>query len=186
MANSEIQDCPNRPGRTVEIKRLGVAQVDDYQRIRLSALTTSPDAFGSIYSSAASLSLAQHAERIASTIILGAYDGEDIVGMVGLRRESGLKDAHKGFLWGFYVEPSHRGRGVGGSLVGTLLENVRGLVEQVTLSVVADSVGAIALYERYGIERYGLEPRAMKTADRYFDELLMVHIFAKSNRHILR
>lgn len=177
MANSKTEDPTSNIEGAIEIKRLEPAQVEDYKRIRLSALETSPDAFGSTYAIEASRPLAHHADRIATTMILGAYEGDKIVGMIGFRQESGLKDWHKGFVWGFFVEPSHRRRGVGSGLIGALLENVRDSVEQVTLSVVADGIGVIVLYERFGFRRYGLEPRALKTADGYLDEVLMVCIF---------
>jgi len=45
--------------------------------------------------------------------IFGAFDGQDLVGTVGLHRERGLKLAHKAVIWGVYVAPSFRQRGVG-------------------------------------------------------------------------
>ncbi len=158
---------------TVTVRPLRGPDAEDYRAIRLSALQTAPEAFGSVHALEASRPLDAHAARLASSLVLGAYDGARIVGMVGLRRETGPKDAHKGTLWGFYVEPGSRRHGVGTALVAALLDAARGTVEQVTLSVV-DGAAAIALYQRLGFARYGLEPRALKTAAGYADEALMV------------
>lgn len=159
---------------TVVVRRLSVSDVKDYVAIRLSALKAAPEAFGSVHAEEASKPLAQHEERLASSLVMGAYDGARIIGMIGFGREVGPKIAHKGFLWGFYVEPSHRNHGFGRALVSAALNAVRGSVEQVTLSVVEDNAAAIALYDRAGFVRYGLEPRALKGEAGYADEALMV------------
>ena len=157
----------------ITVRPLRISDAADYRAIRLSALQTAPEAFGSVHAVEASQPIERHAERLASSLVLGAYDGERIVGMVGFKREAGPKDAHKGLLWGFYVEPGSRRHGVGAALVSALLHAARGAVEQVTLTVVQGSA-AIALYERFGFTRYGLEPRALKSPAGYADEVLMV------------
>jgi ribosomal protein S18 acetylase RimI-like enzyme len=58
--------------------------------------------------------------------------------------------------------------------MSALLSAARSVVEQVTLSVTAENATAIALYERFGFRRYGIEPRALKTPAGYSDEILMV------------
>ena len=68
--------------------------------------------------------------RIAASILFGAFDRDHIVGMIGFEQESGPKDAHRAFVWGFYVEPAWRGRGVGTALMDALVEAAHGLVEQ--------------------------------------------------------
>ena len=40
--------------------------------------------------------------------------------------------------------------------------------------MVENQVAAIALYERFGFRRYGVEPRALKSAAGYANEVLMV------------
>jgi ribosomal protein S18 acetylase RimI-like enzyme len=156
------------------VRPLAVSDVDDYRTIRLAALGTAPEAFGSTHALEASRPDERHAERLASSLVMAAYAGGRIVGMIGFRREPGPRTAHKGSIWGFYVEPGQRGRGVGSALLSALLAALRGVVEQVTLSVVAENAAAIALYERFGFARYGLEPRALKDASGWSDEALMV------------
>src|SRR5712692_8242742 len=72
-----------------EIRRLRVADVEDYRTIRLAALRTEPEAFGSVYDIEVTRPVDSFVERLASSIVLGAYAGERIVGVAGFRQESG-------------------------------------------------------------------------------------------------
>lgn len=157
----------------ITLRRLGEGDVEDYRSIRLAALKTEPEAFGSTHALEAPRSNAEHAERLSSSTVVGAYDGNSIVGMIGCRQESSPKTGHKALIWGFYVRPESRRAGVGAALVAAALDAARGRVEQLTLSVVKDNAGAIALYESFGFTRYGTEPRALKSAGGYADEVLM-------------
>ena len=160
--------------KTVVVRPLWTSDVEDYRAIRLSALKTAPEAFGSLHATEASTPIERHAERLTSSLVLGAYDDEQIAGMIGFKQESGPKSAHKGFIWGFYVEPSSRKCGVGTALVSAVLKAARGVVEQMTLSVVEGNAAAIAMYERFGFRCYGTEPKALKSAAGYSDEVLMI------------
>ena len=106
--------------------------------------------------------------------MFGAYRDGRIVGMAGFKQETGPRDSHKGFVWGFFVEPDARGQGVGAALMEALIAHASGVVEQLTLAVVSSNAEAIALYERFGFRSYGVEPRALKGPDGYADEVLMV------------
>lgn len=163
----------------IAVRLLGEADVEDYRVIRLSALKTEPSAFGSVHALEAERPLTAYQERLASSLIFGAYDQTGrIVGMAGLRQETGPKERHKGYIWGVYVEPAYQGAGVGRALITVLLEKAAGMVEQVRLSVVADHFNVIAFYERLGFVRYGTEPMSLKMAGRYTDEVLMILFLA--------
>ena len=163
----------------VQIRRLGRSDAEDYRTIRLRALETSPEAFGSVHAVEAARPLADFAERLAASAVFGAYAGGPIVGMAGFKRETGPRDRHKGFIWGVYVEPAARGQGVGAALMEALIASARDAVEQLTLAVVSSNQAAIALYEKFGFETYGVEPRALKGAEGYADEVLMVRFLAE-------
>lgn len=160
------------------VRRLRAADDEDFRLIRLSALGTAPEAFGSTLDAEEARPVDVFAERLSSSIVFGAYHGPHIVGMIGLTRENGAKTGHKALIWGFYVEPECRGLGLGTALVEAALATAREMVEQVTLTVVDGNREATRLYERFGFRRYGTEPRALKTADGYADEVLMVLVFA--------
>ena len=164
--------------RSIEIRRFDPATIADFRAIRLAALKEAPQAFGSTYEVEATRPLAAFAERVDGSTVLGAYAGQDVVGMAGFRREDGAKHGHKGFVWGMYVKPHVRGDGVGTLLVEALLLAAAGVVEQLTLTVVSENHAAIALYRKFGFEVYGVEPRALKQPEGYSDEVLMVRFLA--------
>jgi ribosomal protein S18 acetylase RimI-like enzyme len=59
-------------------------------------------------------------------------------------------------------------------LLNALLAHASGLVDQVRLGVVDSNLAAIRFYEKQGFEVYGREVPALKTAEGYADEVLMV------------
>ncbi|TJY43100.1 GNAT family N-acetyltransferase [Cohnella pontilimi] len=151
-----------------------------YRELRLSALRNNPEAFGSTYEREAAFSLETIIERIKPTddkFVLGAFDDLGaLVGIVAFVRESGLKDAHKGNVYGMYVTPQKTGQGLGKSLMVELIRKARSIdgLEQIKLAVVSDNVFAQKLYESLGFTVYGVEPNALKFNGNYFDEDLMI------------
>ena len=160
--------------RCVEIRRLGVGDVADYRTIRHAALEEAPEAFGAVYEDEVARSVEDDAERLAICVVFGAYAEGKIVGMAGFKREAGRKNCHKAFVWGLYVRPEARRRGAAALLIETLIACAAAEFEQLILTVVKGNDGAIALYEKFGFETYGVEPKALKSSAGYADEVLMV------------
>jgi ribosomal protein S18 acetylase RimI-like enzyme len=105
--------------------------------------------------------------------VLGAWHGADLVGVVGFLAQEGTKEAHKGLLWGMYVQPAFQGTGVAGRLVEALVELAKGRVELVQLAVWDGNIAARRLYERFGFVAYGTELNALKQNGVYYNEVLM-------------
>ena len=66
----------------------------------------------------------EFATRITPTherAVYGAFDGDTLVGITGVRRDARVKIAHKATIWGVFVDPAYRGRGI----AQTLLERDR-------------------------------------------------------------
>jgi ribosomal protein S18 acetylase RimI-like enzyme len=164
-----------------QVRRLAAADAADYRAIRLAALKGDPQAFGSTYEAEAERPLTHFAERLATSAVHGAYGDAGIVGMAGFKRQAGARDRHKAFVWGTYVCPEMRRRGVARALMQAVLEEASTVVEQLTLCVVRDNAAALALYRDLGFEVYGVEPRALKGAAGYADEVLMVRFLARSS-----
>jgi len=168
--------------REFEIRRLLPADVGDYREIRLAALHGDADAFGSTYEAEVGRSLGEFAQRLSTSVVFAAYAGGQVIGMAGFKRHEGTRHSHKAFVWGTYVRPELRRRGVARGLMEAVLEAAGGVVEQLTLCVVKDNPAAIALYRRLGFEVYGIEPRALKGAAGYADEVLMVRALSAGRR----
>jgi ribosomal protein S18 acetylase RimI-like enzyme len=69
-----------------------------------------------------------------------------------------------------YVREDARGTGLAEAMVEAVMEHARGRVEQILLSVITDNERARHFYRKMGFEPYGLERRALKIGDRYYDE----------------
>lgn len=162
------------------VRRLTAADAADYRAIRLAALSQDAAAFGSTYEAEAPRPLADFAARLESSAVFAAYADGHVIGMAGFKRCAGAREAHKAFLWGTFVEPGSRRRGTGRALLAALLAAAAAEVEQLTLSVVQDNAAALALYREFGFQVYGTEPRALKSALGYSDEVLMVRLLSAS------
>jgi len=161
-----------------DIRRLEVGDAAVYQALRLEALERHPEAFGSSVEDERLSTTTAVSDRLARSVVFGAFDGGRLVGTAGWYRMAGAKTAHRGKLWGVYVTASARGNGLAQALVERVLDDARGQVEQLHLSVTAGDDGSLRLYERLGFRSYGTEPRALKVDGAYFDELLMVRELA--------
>lgn len=145
----------------------------EYQALRLYALQESPSAFGSRYADEAGRPVEVVAERMADPLnhIFGAFDGDGrLIAQITLRRQERPQNAHKADIFGMYIHPEHRRRGLGRALLQEALERAGRLgLRRVNLSVNNDNLAAVRLYETVGFERYGLEPEAMSIDGQYFD-----------------
>ena len=165
----------------MEIRVLGEVDADEFWSLRLRALQDHPEAFGASYAEAVCTPISTVAQRLheangtPDNYILGAFLAEELVGMVGFRREPGDKLRHKGVIWGMYVTPEARGQGIARALLYEVLARAISLpgLEQITLQVVTDNTAARQLYQALGFEVFGLERRALKVNGRYLDEEYM-------------
>lgn len=164
------------------IRILTGADAAAYQVLRLRGLRESPEAFGSTYEGEVDTPLEQIAERLSrgsdrENVMFGAFNenGGALVGLAGLGRGTSLKTRHRCGIWGMYVAPEGRGRGVGRALMSALIAHARTLqgVERLVLGVESGNEAARALYHALGFVTYGIEPQAYKLDGRYWDSELM-------------
>lgn len=164
----------------METRILQSEDAEEYRRLRLEALEGDPRAFSSSVEEHQALSMEEVKRRLGpiaeSTFVVGTFDGGRLVGTAGFYRETGPKTRHKGHVWGVYVTPSLRGKGVGRSMMKMLLERASGIagIEQILISVTRTQTEAVGLYRSMGFQTFGCEPRALKVAGQYVDEEYMV------------
>lgn len=156
-----------------KIRPLRSDEAVHYRELRLLALRLHPESFGSSFEEEALLEIDVFAERLADGRVFGVWSGEQLVACAGLALREKPKLRHKGHLWGMFVRPEVRGRGIGERLLREVLTHSRTCCEEVLLTVVADNTAAYRLYAAAGFVEYGREPRAIKIGSDYFDELLM-------------
>ena len=164
------------------IRTLTEADAQVYRDIRLRMLKEEPAAFTASYEEFSQQPLSRLIERLRNendqpdNFSLGAFEGEQLLGTVGLWRETGIKTRHKASIWGMYVASEARGRGLGRALLQAAISRAKAVpdLEQVQLGVVATQTAARQLYASLGFVVFGEEKRAVKIGDRYLDEEWMV------------
>lgn len=149
--------------------RLGVADAEAYAALRREMLLDAPWAFGSspnddgrskVELLRVSLARPEHA-------IMAVRDAGGLVATAGVLREEKIKRRHIAMVWGVYVTPAARGRGLGGVVVRAAVEEARGWdgVACVQLSVSERAPAARRTYEKLGFCVWGEEPDALRTGD---------------------
>jgi GNAT superfamily N-acetyltransferase len=156
------------------VRLLGPADAVAYRALRLDALQRHPCAFRASFDEEAGQSLEELAARLEADAIFGAYCDGALCGLAGLEIPQARNKRHKGTLFGVYVCPDRRRHGLGTALVSGVIEHARGRVDQLQAAVVTTAEPARALYRKLGFEPYGLEPRALKVGQEYFDQELLV------------
>lgn len=157
----------------VTVRRLSKSDAEKFRSIRLEGLKRYPESFGASFSVEAAESLDFFADRLERDAMFGAFIDRDLCGVAGFYSFQHEKAAHNGVLYGMYVRDQTQGMGLGYELVQAVLSHARNEVERVQLSVIASNHRARRVYEKCGFEVYGIEPNALKVADKYLDEALM-------------
>ena len=161
------------------VRALASADAESYVAVRARALVSDPLAFGSSPGDdrVSSLDFVRRAVAQPGQAIFGAFAAgrpstpaagtEMLIGVVGIRREEHKKSAHRSTIWGLWVIPESRGRGVGRALMEEALRFARTLdgVEYVQLAVGDWNTAARNLYQELGFTTWGIERDALRHGD---------------------
>src|ERR1700752_1416819 len=104
----------------MHIRPLTPADASQFQALRLAGLKDEPLSFASSYEEEKDLPASTIDRRLAikpDRGTFGAFESESLVGLVSLGREDMKKLSHKAFIWGMYVQPEFRGKGVARALI---------------------------------------------------------------------
>jgi GNAT superfamily N-acetyltransferase len=138
------------------IRPLTVSDAAAYASLRLRAIDEAPHSFLSTRAEEAKRSIDDIEARICTTgnqVVFGAFDGERLVAVAGLRRYPLRPVQQKGFLWGVFVAQEHRRSGIARRLIAATITQARAMgLAQIALNTGAENTGAIALYLTSGFE----------------------------------
>jgi len=162
------------------IDRLLPQHAATYRSLMLDAYAAHPEAFTSSVAERAALPLAWWEARLsdapsAAEGVLGASDGANLLGVVGLAFDKREKARHKATLFGMYVPPAARGQGLGRTLVMAALALARSRpgVRIVQLTVSEGNAVAETLYRHCGFVPFGVEPLAVVVGTAFVSKIHM-------------
>ncbi len=150
-----------------------------FRTLRLRAVKETPGAFGATVAderkTADKTYLLGFGIGAKNNFLLGGFVNGELAGVVGFRRFALGNLKHKGAIWGMYVAPEHRKRGMGAELLKECLVRAAKKIglELVQLAVESGNKSAIGLYQRAGFRKYAVEKRGLKVGRKYYDEFWM-------------
>jgi RimJ/RimL family protein N-acetyltransferase len=161
------------------IRRLTSDDAAAYRALMLEGYERHPDAFTSSVSERAALPTSWWESRLsedesAGSVVLGAFDNGRLVGVAGLSFETREKAKHKATLFGMYIPPEFRHRGLGRELVVAALDCARSRgLKLVQLTVTQGNGAARTLYEQCGFVQFGIEPLAVAVGTGFVSKVHM-------------
>jgi ribosomal protein S18 acetylase RimI-like enzyme len=169
----------------VEIRLFTEQDTQTLWDLRMLALETDPWSFVDSPEELRAISVEDFATRLrsgdAENFIVGAFEQQTAVGMVGCYQEVPLKRRHKAWIWGVFVAPAARGKGIARSLMQAAIDRAKSIdgVDMVMLTVAIDQPAPRKLYESLGFRSFGVEPKGIKIGTQHHDEVHMVLEFSK-------
>lgn len=170
------------------------ADAEAYRSVRLQALHEQPPAFGSLPEDEPNLSeTAARLQESEDRCFFGAFQNEQLIGIVRISRYSALNEKHRAYLGGLYVLPSFRCYGCGRALVREALgwaaiapgitPGITPGIRRVNLTVVTQQEAAIRLYQSLGFHIYGTEQETFSRDGQFYDEYLMTLKLSSDKDH---
>lgn len=164
----------------MEIRFLTATDAETWWQLRLEMLRNDPVSFADSAEEHQATTVEVARKHLgtgdpASNFVLGSFENGKLMGTAGFFRRKNHKEHHKGHVWGVYVSPEQRGKGVARALMQEIIRRAREIqgIEQITL-VASAGLPAQRLYESVGFKSYGIEPHSLKIENRYMDDVLMV------------
>ncbi len=153
--------------------------VADFRIIRIEAVSDTPESFGESQAEVINKSMQDFAKHLSDhdrgDFVLGAFENGNLIGVAGFYSEQLEKMSHKGNIWGVFVKPHYRGKGVGAALLTEIIciAKKANCIRHINLTVVTSNESAVSLYENLGFTIFGTEPNAINVDSKFYDEHYM-------------
>jgi len=179
-----VPDSEIRGIAPVSVRLLTSTDAQAYRSVRLLALHEQPPAFGSLPEDEPNLS--ETADRLAASderCFFGAFQAEQLIGIIRLSRYSARNEKHRAYLAGLYVLPPFRRNGCGRALIREALARAANApgIRRVNLTVVPQQEAAVRLYQSFGFRIYGTEQETFSSGGKFYDEHFMTLEFNSEN-----
>lgn len=159
----------------MKIRALTPADLASYRQLRLESILDSPSSFVPTHEEESAVPEEQMAARLKASpfqVTYGAFQGEVLVGTVGLVRDSRSKIYHRATVVGVYVTPKARSSGVAQGMFEAVIAHARAIPELVQLDLKVNTINprARALYAKLGFVSCGIDHRALYIDGQFHDE----------------
>lgn len=159
----------------MKIRALTPADLASYRRLRLESILDSPSSFVPTHEEESALPEEQMAARLKASpfqVTYGAFQGEALVGTVGLVRDARSKIHHRATVVGVYVTPNARSAGAVQGMFEAVIAYARNIPELVQLDLKVNTINprARAVYAKLGFTSCGIDYRALCIDGRFHDE----------------
>lgn len=166
------------------IRLLTPGDAANYRQLRLTALSSDPQAFLSSFESEEKIPLENFAHKLlrnSTPPIYGYYgylnEKQELIGCIHLANEWIFKRRHIATLNELYILPEFRRQGIATGLINhclNLLKTIPGK-EQVEFHVNSYNLLAVELYRKFGFSQVATIPKAVKEPDGYQDEHVFIY-----------
>lgn len=161
----------------IVIQMLEKNDLNRFFDLRLEALQNSPTSFLSSYKDEKGLGPEMYESILNQNegndnVIFGAIMQDNFIGIIGIYREQKSKINHKANIWGMYVKPSYRNKGIGKALLEKVLHHARNKMDCSLINISVEETNAAAknLYESFGFTIWGTEVKAMQVNGVFYSE----------------
>lgn len=157
----------------IQIIKLTPDRWAEYKALRLRALKDDPQAFGSSHAKEAAYSDEKWRERTNDNVLF-ASNGDNLIGMMGIWQSEEDKEKKTANVFGVYVIPEFRSKGISKMLMQDLLDKLKSNpdISKLKLTVNKNQLAAVKLYETFGFKTISQE-KALLGDGNYYDEYLM-------------
>lgn len=174
--------------KKVTFKLLTSADYDSYFALRLESLQQAPHMYATDandWQNAPREVIEKHLTLSESgkSPIFSAWDGDSLIGQVGLQPDSRPTVQHKATIWGLYVAPNYRRQGIGTKLLADAIDSAQQKpnLRQLRAVVNTTNQAAVRLFQNAGFTEFGLERRAKFIDGRYHDQIYLWYPFDNEN-----
>jgi len=158
----------------MEIREITSRDAESYYKLRVLSEEEYPEFVGFNAErelSAGSSGIAELLSQYPSegTLVFGAFNQGELVGVTALSRRLSPKYQHKAFLWGMYVLPEFRGLGAAQVLMEKAIEWAKEHTEVIAISlqVTLSNIRGQQFYKRFGFSVFGTEQNSLFAAGQF-------------------
>ena len=157
----------------ITLRRITQAATAMFREMRLHALQQHPRAYAQTYEEEYRQPLQAFGQFLQNNVVMGAFDGDLLVGYTILSPNRQPKLMHKATVWGAYVRPQYRDKQLAQRMRLRLFELAQAMgLRYCQSSIVASNAAALQVHMAVGYEEVYREKDGVRHLDGTFDDVI--------------